>query len=192
MTDEVLKALPDILKKHVCTLKKTSLDDTNRKYLSESSIKVVGFDKIPNEFARGRGWRGVPGSNDALYISAQGKWYFIEFKNGRIEKGDIYKKLYDSLIMLIEWGIIPDFEFVRQNIRYILVYNSKHNAEIPDSPERERNYSYFLGLAEEEEKLFGIDKFEKYLFDETHTYTKNLFQVKFVDLMEKEEALATK
>lgn len=187
MTEETIELLHETLKRHVCTLKKTSMDETNNECMCDSKMKVVNFDKIPSEYARGRGWSGVPCSNDALYVSAEGKWYFIEFKNGEIQKDQVYRKLYDSLIMLIDLNIIPDFEFVRNNINYILVYNSKKYDKIPDSPERDRNYGYFLELAQQEKKLFGIDKFEKYLFRETHTYTKSLFEEKFVLPMEREE-----
>ena len=122
MTEEVVYSLPQVLKNHICTLKKASMDTTKKEPMCESLIKVVDFDKIPNEFARGKGWNGVPKSNDALYVDIRGKWYFIEFKNGTIHKEEIFRKLYDSIIMLVEWGIIPDFEFIRRNINYILVY----------------------------------------------------------------------
>lgn len=157
--------------------------------MCQSTMKVVNFDKIPNEYARGREWNGVPKSNDALYIDTQNKWYFIEFKNGTIQKDEIYRKLYDSLIMLMEWKIIPDFDFIRRNINYILVYNEGKYGKVQKSPAREQNYGYFMSLAKQEEKLFEIDKFEKYLFNETHTYTQNLFEEKFVLPKEREERI---
>lgn len=191
MTEEVLNKLPDKLMKYICTLKKSSMDTTNRNPMCESNIKVVDFDKIPNEYARGKGWRGVPKSNDALYIDVQDKWYFIEFKNGTIQKDEIYRKLYDSLIMLIEWGIIPDFDFIRKNANYILVYNEGKYGKIQQSPARKQNYDYFMNLAQQEERLFDIDKFEKYLFNETHTYTQSLFEKEFVQLKEIEEGISS-
>ena len=72
MTEEIIKALPDILKKHISTLKKTSLDETNREYMCESNRKVINFDKLPNEFARGKKWKNVPNSNDALTVDQAG------------------------------------------------------------------------------------------------------------------------
>lgn len=121
MTEEIIKALPDILKKHISTLKKTSLDETNREYMCESNRKVINFDKLPNEFARGKKWKNVPNSNDALTVDQAGNWYFIEFKNGEVKKEHIYRKLYDSLIMMLELGIFPDFDFIRNYVYYILV-----------------------------------------------------------------------
>lgn len=189
MREEVINTLPEILKKYTCTLKKASMDTTNKSQMCESKLIVVNFDKIPNEFARGKGWSGVPKSNDVLYVDVHGKWYFVEFKNGTIQKDEIYRKIYDSLIMLIEWKIIPDFDFIRENVIYILVYNEKKYGKIQESPAREENYSYFMGLAKQEKRLFEVDKFEKYLFNETHTYTQCLFNEKFVLPKEQEEGL---
>ena len=191
MKEKVIEELHDILKNNLCTLKRSSLDDSKqfKFYMSESKITVVNFDRIPNIYSKGKGWKGVPNSNDALYVD-DNKWYFIEFKNGEVVKANVYRKIYDSLIMLIELGIIPNFEFARKNIIYILVYNSAKGDKVPESPAREENYSYFFKLASQEEKLFDIEKFEKYLFDETHTYTKEMFQEKFVEVMEEKEVSA--
>lgn len=114
MTEEVINELPEELKKHVCKLKKASKDDSNGEAMCESFLKVIHFDKISKEYSAKRGLRNLPKSNDALYIDIYGKWYFIEFKNGSVEKDDIYRKLYDSLIMLMEWGVIPDFDSIRK------------------------------------------------------------------------------
>lgn len=187
MTKEVIDALDERLRNHICTLKKSSFDSSKKDPMCESKLLVVNFDKIPNEYSRGKGWNGVPKSNDALYVDEKGVWYFIEFKNGTIEKDDIFRKLYDSLIMLIDWGIIPDFSFVRDNINYILVYNSNKYGKIPESPAREETYSYIMGLASQEERLFGIDNLEGYLFNQVHTYTKSLFEREFIIPMEQEE-----
>lgn len=187
MIKEVIDYLPEVLKKHTCTLKKASTDTTNQTCMCESQMKVIDFDKIPNEYARGKGWNGVPKSNDALYVDALGKWYFIEFKNGSVHKDEIYRKIYDSFIMLMEWKIIPNFDFCRNNVEYILVYNEGKYGTVQESSARAQNYNYFLDLAEQEERLFDVDKFEKYLFHETHTYTPNNFAKKFVYLKEQEE-----
>ena len=89
--------------------------------------------------------------------------------------------------MLIEWGIILDFNFIRENISYILVYNGGKYGKIQQSQSRDQTYGYVMHLAQQEEKLFDIDKFEKYLFNETHTYTQSLFEEYFVLPKEKEE-----
>lgn len=188
MIEAVVNTLPEILKKHICTLKRASFDETNGIFMCESEMKVVHFDKVPKDYARGRGWDGVPSSNDALYITSRGKWYFIEFKNGTVKKEQIFRKIYDSLIMLLELKIIPDIDFIRKNISYILVYNSGKAGKIPESSGRVKNYSYVFKLAEQEEKLFGVEKLEKYLFCKTHTYAPELFEEKFIVPMEMQES----
>ncbi len=190
MTEDVINELPEILKKNICTMKRASLDDSKKTPMCESNIKVVNFDKIPNEYARGRGWSGVPCSNDALYISVDKEWYFIEFKNGSIDKVNVYRKIYDSLIMLMESGVIPNFKFIRDNINYILVYNSDKYSKVQKSESRDENYSYLLKLAKTEKKLFDIYKLEQYLFKKTHTYDKDMFNHEFIEPMEKQERMA--
>lgn len=187
MKEETIEKLSEVLQKHICTIKKASFDDSRKESMCDSLLKVVDFDKIPNEYARGKGWRNVPKTNDALYISEENDWYFIEFKNGSIDRADIYRKVYDSLVMLLELEIIPNIEFIRQRIKYYLVYNSGKYGKIPCSEGRDVNYGYVWRLAQEEEKLFGIEKLEQFLFNETHTYSKELFEKEFVIPMELKE-----
>ena len=78
-------------------------------------------------------------------------------------------------------------ELCRENINYILVYNEGKYGKAQKSAAREQNYNYFMKLAQQEERLFEIDKFEKYLFNKTHTYTKRQFEEFFVQPKEQEE-----
>ena len=91
----------------------------------------------------------------------------------------------------MEWGLIPNFDFIRENINYILVYNEGKYGKVQQSQALDQNYSYFMKLAQQEKRLFDIDKFENYLFKETHTYTPNLFEKNFVKLKEREEGLTS-
>lgn len=186
MKEETISELPEVFRNCISTLKRTSRDDSKKQTMCESTIKVINFDKIPNQYSKNKGFRNVPKSNDALYIEDK-KWCFIEFKNGEVDKANIYQKIYDSLIMLLEMEVIPDLNFARQNIEYILVYNSDKYPKVQKSQGRDQNYSYFFQLAKQEEKLFGVEKFEGYLLKETHTYTKEMFQKQFVEVIEKEE-----
>ena len=187
MLEEVKNGLPELLKNHICSLKKASLDSTNRKAMCESNLEVVHFDNIPKEYARGKGWKSVPKSNDALYVDVDGKWFFIEFKNGKsIEHKDIYKKIYDSIIILVDLDII-DLTFLRKNGVYILVYNAEKHPEIQESHSRNCFGEYISERAKTEVRLFGIENLEGYLFHETHTYTEKEFEKNFVEPTEKLE-----
>lgn len=190
MTEKVITDLPEILKRHICAIKKTSLDDSKAVNMCNSELKVINFDKVPKEYSRRKGWANMPSSNDALYISDDGKWYFIEFKNGSVDKSDILKKIYDSLFILIELGIIPDFQFVRDQVYYILVYNSDKYYRVPKPEHLSSNYSYIYRMAQKEETLFGVEKLEGYLLKEAHTYTKELFKKEFIECMENQECMA--
>ena len=189
MTDNIIKTLPDILKKHISTLNKVSVDESRKVSMSNSLLKVIDFDKIPKEYCRSKGLSMIPGSNDALYIGIDKKWYFIEFKNGLVDKANIYSKIYDSLIILLEMGIIPDYEFSRENIEYILVYSQHKYGAAQKSPSRDKNYSYFLDRAQMEETLFGVERFKNFLFCNTHTFTGEMFLNYFVKPMEHREAM---
>ena len=191
MTEDVIRKLPEALSRHICTLRKASTDSSNDAQMCGSPLKVVNFDKIPKEYSCGKNRPFMPRSNDALYIGKDDVWHFIEFKNGKIDKSEIYRKIYDSIIMLIEMGLVPDFEFLRSHAEYILVYNSDKYPVIQESESRSENFSYLFNLAKEEERLFDIEKFEHYLFHKTHTYTKERFQTCFVTPMEKQEGLTT-
>lgn len=187
MTEDIKNKLPEILQKYICSIKKVSVDNSRNKPMTDSWLEVVNFDKIPSEYSRGKGWKCVPCSNDALYIAVDSEWYFIEFKNGSIDKADIYRKIYDSLIMMIELGVIPNIQFVRNNVNYILVYNSDKYLKVQESKSRNENYIYILNLAKSERRLFDVDKFEGYLFKGTHTYDEDEFRRLFIELMEKQE-----
>lgn len=45
-------------------------------------------------------------------------------------------------------------------------------------------HAFLFRRAEQEEKLFKVEKLEQYLFNETHTYTEKLFQKNFVKPIE--------
>ena len=189
MMEKTIDKLPEVLKMHICTLKDASYDGSNKDYMCESSIKVVNFDKIPGEYCRGKGWHCVPTSNDALYITANDEGYFIEFKNGEVCRHKLYRKIYDSLIVLIELGLIPNLDFARNNINYILVYNSEKHDKVHSSQERDKNYTYILKRANKKKTLFGISNFKQYLFKNVHTYSKEDFQDEFVLPMERAEGI---
>ena len=60
----------------------------------------------------------------------------------------------------------------------------KNMEKFKPSPAREANFNYILRRAGQEEKLFQVEKLEQYLLKETHTYTKELFNEKFVKPIE--------
>ena len=73
---------------HVVTLKCASKDENGGRveYMTESQVGVINFDKIKEAYAKEKGLKNHPKSNDALYIQQGGIDTFIEFKNGYMEK----------------------------------------------------------------------------------------------------------
>lgn len=191
MREETIHTLPEMFQGNLSTIKKTSYDKTNKVSMCESELSVVNFDKLPAEYSRGKGWPHQPKSNDALYIQSAQNWYFIEFKNGNVQKDDIYRKIYDSLILLQEEGIIKNLDFSRKNIEYILVYNSDKYPAGQQAPSRDAGYQYVARLANKEIVKFELDHLNQYLLRNTHTYTVEEFETKFVKVMEREESINT-
>ena len=161
------------------TLKKASWDKSKNEYMTESTIDVVDFDKIPQKFSKGKGWAGVPKSVDALYIDLP-SWTFIEFKNGSVDKCDIHRKIYDSILMLLELNIMPDMNFVRQNVKYILVCKEDPSVAVQKSPHQEKFKAYMEDRSQSEVVRFELKKLRDYLLAEVHTYSPDEFEAKFV------------
>lgn len=187
MQQKTIDSLHPILKNNICSMKTASYDDKNKMFLSQSRIKVIHFDNIPNEYSKRKHLSMTPKSNDALYISGD-DWYFIEFKNGQVKKEDIFRKIYDSLIMLIELKIIPDLDFSRSNICYILVChtNDQGNA-VQSSASRAKIANGVRCNAHQYKMLYDTHKFKEYLFHEVRTCDPDEFQRYFIDVMERAE-----
>lgn len=117
------------MKSMTATLKHCSKDDASSDYMTESRLLAVNFDRFSKYYCQVVKMAQQPKTNDALYCTEDGKWYFVEFKNGSIKKDEIYRKIYDSLIMLIEAGMIPDYQFSRENISYILDETNTYTKE---------------------------------------------------------------
>ena len=129
MTKEAIEKLPEVMQSMTATLKRCSKDDASSDYMTESRLLAVNFDRFSKYYCQMKKIAQQPKTNDALYCTEDGKWYFVEFKNGSIKKDEIYRKIYDSLIMLIEAGMIPDYQFSRENISYILDETNTYTKE---------------------------------------------------------------
>lgn len=178
---------------HVITLKRASKDEKGGhvEYMTESQVDVINFDKVKEAYAREKGLKSHPKSNDALYIQSGDIDTFIEFKNGYMEKGkgpELKEKIYDSLLILMDI-IDENISYTREHLNYILVYNGGKNSDneninpkttMQDSPAREEISKSVFKLAKERKIRFGLDKFKGYCFKEVATYTKEEFEQEFV------------
>ena len=192
MTKETIEGLPEELQELVAGMKGRSYDESRKQYMTESQLKVINFDRFSKYYCKTTGVAKEPTTNDALYKTATGKWVFIEFKNGTIKKDEIYRKIYDSLIMMIETGMIPDFAYARTQMSYILVYNKEiilQEKREKEQTSKDRMHRHMEEKADEIFCLFGLEKLREYLFEDTQTYTKEQFEKEFVEKYEKIEGI---
>ena len=181
------------------TLKQTSKDDNNEKYMTESTIRVINFDSVGGDkYSKNNKLNIQLKTNDVLFLHNDKKYTFIEFKNGKLldktNKIDI-KKLKDiELKILNSLFVLGDIEekslsSLKEITDYILVYNEEKNtpnernsiSEIGNYFINQGNISSEKTKTEREEIIcFGLEKFKDYCFKNVHTYSKEEFEEKFV------------
>lgn len=176
-------------KGNIKTLKETSKDKINEEFMTESQIEAIDFDQVKLDYSRKFNLKNIPKSNDAL-CKIFGEFYFIEFKNGKINSRDLWKKIYDSVFILSDINGVSLSE-IKKKISYILVYNEeKINKEKANhkNPNRRISNSKSYGkilktvtkMGEKEVDYFRVREFfENYCFKKVHTYSKEEFNKKF-------------
>lgn len=214
MLDKILEKLPTELSCAQESLRNTSYDREHNDYMTESNIKVIDFDKVKNNYVAYNisNVDPHPRSNDALYISKDGVWFFIEFKNGNVDDKvnfEINKKIYDSLFILFDIKFVQNkikfnncISFTRENMNYILVYNKdiydknkktrlteiglkrQEKRLLQKSKSRDILKKSIMKLSGENLILFGLDHFKGYFFKNVFTYTKEEFEKEFVNKYE--------
>lgn len=132
-------------------IKDTSYDKTNDTYLCEfgENFKVIDMDVIAKDVYGNIYKSGKTGSTaDAFFVLEDGKWYFVEFKNTKIDTSSlklrVQLKAYENLHLLFdilldmteisrELGCIENpIDFIRNNVIYILVCSEEKNIKEAD------------------------------------------------------------
>lgn len=180
-----------IFKDNMTTFKETSYDKDGKepRYMTNSEIQVINFDKVKNWYIKDMFLSSTPCSNDALYIGKDNKIFFVEFKNGALEKNkkmifNVYNKIYDSLLIFNDI-VHQNISFCRENLYFILVYNeSKNSYEECETKQEDSPKAMISKLIHNKAKKkfvrFGLDKFEKIYFKEVFTYTESEFENLFL------------
>ncbi|MDF7638193.1 hypothetical protein PT285_01915 [Lactobacillus sp. ESL0791] len=182
------------------TIKECSYDDDNHEYMFVSPKVAYNFDAIKNVMLREvyQNIPGKPSSSDAL-LEVAGKYVFIEFKNGKFNKFNVEKKMYDSAIILSELLNITMQE-IRSSCYFVLVYNegknlvqSKNQGYVTDyapellnkndSPSRDYIARRISKNAKKHFIKFGYEMFKGFLYADVYTSTKAEFQ----DWLDQEE-----
>lgn len=169
-------------------------------YMTQSPLLVCDFDKFADDYILRKFHKSNKMSVDAVYEHIPQKSYvLIEFKNGNLEKkkdidSALRIKLLSSLHILIDSENFPDYDFVRDNVSFILVYNHKnmHNVtskakQVAQAKDPEKSFEKFKqhfsgpGLANKVPVIFDLsDTYEGYLFKEVRTYSIQEFEKFFL------------
>lgn len=198
MEQSVIKNLPSILQ-YIYTLEQLSFDKANNQYITNTKKTAIDFDKVKDDYSTKNSLnKNAPKSNDALYISKNNIYYFIEFKIGELlkknddknnndinikydVKKELQLKIYDSIFTLSDIEdsngdkYIKDIvDFSKNNIEYILVYYSKNNGELKIN-------SHLLKKANINLDRFGLKKFKKFLLKEVYIYDEEEFEREFIN-----------
>ncbi len=168
------------LKKLLSSFKKVSKGGKDNHSMIDYDSLVYNFDKVSKLYAK-KYKINPPSTSDALYISDEtNKIYLIEFKSGSIDKLNVLYKAYDSAIILQDLNIVNDFNYLRKNAVFILVY--EHYKIYPndfDSINRSRLTNIVRERAGKHKQLFDIKHIKNMLYSDVYTLTVNEFISKF-------------
>jgi hypothetical protein len=166
-----------IFENHKTTLKKASEDSHGgaRMFMTDSLVDVINFDAVKDEYVRNLKVSETPKSNDVLFFHDDGDIYFIEFKNGKIDRKqacEIRLKIFDSLLIFTDI-ISKGVSFTREELNYILVYNEEKNP-------KEAPGKHFSKKGNKEFISFDLARFKRLYFKNVFTYTEKKFETCFV------------
>ena len=181
-----------LIKRFRCTLKQTSLDDSQKVdgkriklYLTESTLDSANFDSFKNKFCR----RFSPAlqnirSVDALISSNQG-CCLVEFKNGYFDISELHSKIFDSYVMYCEVMNVTASQ-TRENLDFVLVYNREKfrtekvknngsNNTVPFSPSYEKMKNHLGNQAKRTITDLGLEKYRTFCFRNVYSFDKEEF-----------------
>ena len=177
------------------TLKETYFDRQNNEYMTQSTLEVINFDKLKEEFFQkiDNVTERMFCSNDALFLCNNNEIYMIEFKNGKIDQSTIYNlfwKNFDSILIYMHYDI-RDIEKIKNSLNYILVYNKEKNPNLPGTDQsisRSNSRNQFgKSLAQKAKKefiQFGLGYFKDYIFKDVYTLDESQFEDRFLKIWE--------
>lgn len=102
---------------------------------------AINLDKVKSLFCRSRGYPLGGLSADALLMQGD-ELYLIEFKTSKLRDGEWYRKIYDSVLFLVELGVLT-WQDCRDHLTFVTVQT--------DAGVRFRNYN----LGERTGKSYG-------------------------------------
>lgn len=180
----------EFAKDDITTLKKSSYDSSNDKYLSEKVFPVFKIDEYNEKrYQKERKQKCCICGADACF-EKNGKLYIIEFKNCYINKQysfEVLEKMYDSSIVLMDKLNLTLAEF-RDRAVFILVYSFDLNTDNEALPIglkfKKRGWLQFetsvkskgSAKVKDYDKIsFGLTRLEGYLYNHIYAIPSNYF-----------------
>lgn len=156
---------------NITTLNKTSKDGDNVEYMTESEVTVINFDAVKEAYFKSFGSHinVCPCSVDALVLQNNGRWAFIEFKNGVIdskERRNIRLKIKSSLLILCDI-VKVNLDFTREKLDLYLIYNHDKN----NSSREKINDSVAVHAGEEPPRFKYLKMYENVFFKNVQSYS---------------------
>lgn len=167
---------------------KSSLQETSKdvsdgvtKYMTSCNKRVVNFDRVKTNYLNCLGLSEEKAKSiDALcqimnHDSTDDGIYMIEFKNGKVIPRDIELKTRDSLL-IFQSITNKQLEYVRENVRFILVYNEDCN----NCNYRIKKAIYMAHKGKTDYTQFGLANLRGYCFKDVIAYNREEFEEEFV------------
>lgn len=181
MSESDINNEPSIYRDNLSTFSIVSKDTAhNVSMINDMTIPVYNFDDIKKKYKVRCSMHSDPCSCDALYID-DNQIVFIEFKNGKVDRHNIIRKLYDSLMILFDKGMglqwrRKDYEanisYSRMNISFILVCRRERNPSRIIHGHLARRADFGLGVLRgylfHDVKVYPPEEFERYFLEQCH------------------------
>ena len=161
------------------TMKQTSYDSSLNEYVTECNDNVINFDKFVdkffNYFNQTKNAPKVPPSVDVA-CKIDNEWFLIEFKNGYVDREQIFGKIAHSLLVLMRNENIDITEAIA-SINFILVFNKttafKKNKKDRKSLNKISNHMFHK--ASPELVFWSLKQFEGCYLKKVYTLDKECF-----------------
>lgn len=148
------------------TLKELSCND-EKINMTNALNKAISGDELKKFYTKNFKFSYRLSSVDAIYKFANNSIYIIEFKSGKIDKKNIYKKAYDTFITLRELEIIKNLNYSINYVLYIVVYNKKIDEKMDNLYNIDKHLYNLTTNNYKNKSLHSIGDFGQYLFKES-------------------------
>lgn len=123
-----------------------------------AQLKALHFDGIKDSYYEPFIFK--PKSADALYIVGD-EWYLIEFKRGEMNRVGLFRKAYDSAIVLVE-HCGRDWKFCQEHLHYIVVGREADKRFSENEPPN-TDPRIVAGQVVKDAAVMNVSKFESFM-----------------------------